>query len=283
MYPTSNGEKTAQLMVYTSRDLKNWTEQGVVFSKRDVKELWAPDVFFHERTGIFYLYYTQSNSFEDVKIGIATSPNPTGPFADQGILIDGIDAHVFEDDDGEIYFYWTRYPAGFLADGPIAVRKLDNDLPTRFVSDEKVVISYTQNWENIWTGTISAILKRNPITEGAFIVKHNDKYYMLYSGGFYGSVNYSLGYAVSDSPTGPFIKNPNNPVLSAYKQHGLSGPGHASVVTDPEGGLSVIYHVKSNGYLVIDGSDRYINVDKLSIDEQGQIYISASLLNRSNM
>ncbi|WP_325891779.1 glycoside hydrolase family 43 protein [Grimontia sp. NTOU-MAR1] len=283
MYPTSNGRGSpARLYVYSSSDLRNWTKHNVAFSK-GVNELWAPDVFYHEATDTFYMYYTQSNSYTDIKIGIATSKTPYGPFDDKGILTDGIDAHVFQDDDGQIYFYWTKAPAGFLGQGPIAVRKMDPLSPTRFIGEEKIVIRANQGWENIFTGSPEAMFKFMPITEGAFIVKRNGTYYMLYSGGFFASVNYSTGYATSNSPMGDFTKSAKNPILSAFRQQGLSGPGHVAVVENNNGGLSIIYHGKSKGEYVEGGGDRYISEDTLWFDGNGEIQIGTSFLNPNRL
>ena len=36
----------------------------------------------------------------------------------------------------------------------------------------------------------------------------------MYSANFYASEDYALGYAVSESPMGPFVKSETNPILS---------------------------------------------------------------------
>ena len=42
--------------------------------------------------------------------------------------------------------------------------------------------------------------------EGPFVVFHNDRYYMLYSGGAWYTENYGLGFAVADHPLGPAVE-----------------------------------------------------------------------------
>ena len=304
MYPTTNGRGSpASLYVYTSTDLKNWVKHNAVFTKPDVAEIWAPDVFFHDQTNLYYMYYTQSDEknssflddlpglnninkdtpidgFAQVEIGLAVSDSPFGPFIDKGTFKKGIDAHVFEDEDGELYFYWTRYPAGFIFQGPLVAQKLDPLDPTKPIGEEKVILEATYgSWENIWTGTPKENKMFAPITEGAYVVKEHGKYHMFYSGGFFGSPNYSVGHAISNSPMGPFKKSKNNPILSYSKKKGLAGPGHPSIVKDPDGDYSIVYHVKSSGEWNADGADRYISVDKLSIGKTGKVKVKPNFLN----
>jgi beta-xylosidase len=51
------------------------------------------------------------------------------------------------------------------------------------------------------------------LNEGSFILKHEGKYHIMYSANAYFSKEYGIGAAVSDSPTGPFVKYDNNPIL----------------------------------------------------------------------
>ena len=101
--------------VYTSPDLVNWTNRGLAFddSRRGV---WAPDVFHHRRgDGKFYLYYTDSAAGQrpggpKKQIGVAVADSPLGPFVDHAVLVtNAIDAHVFQDDDGALYFYYRTW------------------------------------------------------------------------------------------------------------------------------------------------------------------------------
>ena len=44
-------------------------------------------------------------------------------------------------------------------------------------------------------------------TEGSYMVKHGNLYYMLYSANFFGGKNYAVGYATSQNPLGPIHKS----------------------------------------------------------------------------
>ena len=53
-------------------------------------------------------------------------------------------------------------------------------------------------WEHKTTGA-------NMWNEGAFMYKHNGKYYLTYSANLWAR-EYAVGYAVADSPLGDFVK-----------------------------------------------------------------------------
>jgi len=76
---------------------------------------------------------------------------------------------------------------------------------------------------------------------GAFCVKHKGLYYLLYTANHFRSVDYSMGYALSKSPTGPWKKFARNPILKATAD--IKGPGNGMVVSSPSGGeLIFVYH-----------------------------------------
>ena len=77
--------------------------------------------------------------------------------------------------------------------------------------------------------------------EGPFVLKHKGMYYLTYSGCDYRSPNYAVGYAISDSPTGPFVKYAGNPILKG--NGAIQGTGHHSFTTSKDGKTLIIaYH-----------------------------------------
>jgi beta-xylosidase len=102
LYPTGDNHGYD---VYVSDDLVHWEKGPKVFQSGEIG-FWAPEVFFSAADATFYLYYTVKG-----RIGVAASDRPDGAFADRGSLIaNGIDAHLFRDDDGSFYLYYARYP-----------------------------------------------------------------------------------------------------------------------------------------------------------------------------
>lgn len=77
--------------------------------------------------------------------------------------------------------------------------------------------------------------------EGSYVIKHNGKYYLLYSSGALHDGSYSVRYAMADKPLGPFRTPPNHTILQMNKEQTTRGPGHNSVLKW-EGRHYIVYH-----------------------------------------
>lgn len=261
--------------VYISDDMYTWEKIDNIF-KKDSVTLWAPDVFYDPLSNMFYLYYSNQ-----MNIGVATAHSPTGPFEDQGILIkDAIDAHMYFED-GQYYMYYSSadYKSG-LTDivtarltgnkgrENILVQRMSS--PLTKIGEPKLLLEPTDDWEQGFF---------LDITEGAWMYKHADTYYLMYSGGETMFGEYAIGYATANNPMGPFTKSPNNPILHTTPatdgKPGIYSPGHHSVVRDEEGTDWVIYHQKKS-YWDVSLSRRYTSRDRLQVDDQGQLVIQAT-------
>ena len=199
--------KMQDWLLYTSTDMVNWTDHGVVASlksfdwvKRD-NGAWAEQVV--ERNGKFYMYCPIHGN----GIGVLVSNSPYGPFKDplgkplvwQKEHWDDIDPTVFIDEDGQAYMYWGNPNCYYV--------KLNEDM-----------ISYS--------GDIVK-LKETPehYQEGPWFYKRNGHYYLAFAST---CCPEGIGYAMSDSPTGPwktkgYIMRPtertrgNHPGIMDYK------------------------------------------------------------------
>jgi len=238
--------------VFVSDDLVHWEQKPKCFV--DARGgVWAPDVFHHEKgDGKFYLYYTVDHPAGGKLIGVAVADGPLGPFADRGTLATGaIDAHMFQDDDGSLYLYYVNVAGGFR----IVVQPMRDPLTKE--GDPAVVIRPTDDWEK----------RRGAVTEGPWMLKTRGTYYLMYSGSGADGPDYAIGYATADSPTGPFVKHPGNPI--ARRGGGVFGPGHHCVVTGPDGGLWMVYHQQNSEK---PGWNRFLAIDPLWIDDQGVLH-----------
>lgn len=203
----AEGFKMQDWLLYTSTDMVNWTDHGVVASlksfdwvKRD-NGAWAEQVV--ERNGKFYMYCPIHGN----GIGVLVSDSPYGPFKDplgkplvwQKEHWDDIDLTVFIDEDGQAYMYWGNPNCYYV--------KLNEDM-----------ISYS--------GDIVK-LKETPehYQEGPWFYKRNGHYYLAFAST---CCPEGIGYAMSDSPTGPwktkgYIMRPtertrgNHPGIMDYK------------------------------------------------------------------
>ena len=246
LYPTGDNHSYD---VYISDDLIRWTKGPKVFQSSETG-VWAPDVFFSNDDKMFYLYFTVNG-----RIGVAAADRPDGVFRDRGTLISSaIDAHLFRDDDGSYYLYYTRYP-----EFTIVVQPMDS--PVKKKGAPVQLISPSDAWE----------MKDKPVTEAPWMIKHQGVYYLLYSGGSADSEHYAIGYATAPHPTGPFTKYQANPVIR--KGNGIFGPGHVSVIKDKAGKLWMVYHQQRDA---TRGWNRIICIDPLWFDTRGILHGKAS-------
>jgi GH43 family beta-xylosidase len=261
---------------WRSSDLVNWQDIGYVYKRSDdswgTSDFWAPEVVYYNNK--YYMHYSARwGKNESLRIGVAVANDPGGPFTDafKHPMFDfgyaAIDGHVFVDDDGGKYFYYSRDCSENVVDGRheshLYVAELNDDLIS-FKGEPLLIARPEQEWE-IRSG---AEWRWN---EGPFIVKHHSRYYLMYSANFYASRDYSVGYAVADHPLGTFNKAPHNPILVSPNEQ-ISGPGHNSVTTSPDGkDLFIVYHVHTDPQH--PSGDRQVCIDRMGFREDGSMYV----------
>ena len=195
-------------LLWSTTDMVNWTEHGAVASLKDFpwrsrdNGAWAIQTV--ERNGKYYLYAPLHGH----GIGVLVSDSPYGPFVDplgqplvwQKEHWNDIDPSVFTDADGQAYLYWGNPHCYYalLNDDMISLKSGITQLPH---------IDHYQ--------------------EGPWFYKRGGKYYL----GFASTCcPEGLGYAMSDSPTGPwtstgYIMRPthrdrgNHPGIADFKGH----------------------------------------------------------------
>ncbi|MEZ4461813.1 MAG: family 43 glycosylhydrolase [bacterium] len=190
---------------------------------------WAPEI--HKVGNKWNVYYTSVNGANVLSIGVASADNPLGPYVDRGgPLVEHpqgvIDPHFFEDSDGRRFLTYKIDGNSVGQPTPIFIRELTaNGLDFAPGSSQVEIL---RNNAATWEGGV---------VEGQWIVKHDNFYYMFYSGNVYDN-RYRTGVARSTSLTGPYEKFPS-PILANNAR--WVGPGHGSVVE--VGGDSVfVYH-----------------------------------------
>lgn len=221
--------------VHESDDLVEWTDRGYCLRKEDVmgdKWFWAPEIMY--RNGKFWMVYTSEEH-----LGIAVADSPLGPFRQEKKQWlserNAIDGDFFVDDDGTIYLYYVRFDGGNVIYGS----RLDEETMTLDESSEKRLIAAKDEWET----------KLGLVAEGPFMVKHNGKYYLTYSANDYRSIDYAIGYAVSDSPLGSFTKYEGNPIL--HRNESVNGVGHHSFTYSKDGSRMICVYHRHNSMTVV--------------------------------
>ncbi|MCK9222820.1 MAG: glycoside hydrolase family 43 protein [Limnochordia bacterium] len=265
------------LSVWSSDDLVNWKHEGNVKPSNTwgVADFWAPEVVEYEDS--FYLFYSAERLQGGKRIGVAISESPIGPFVDRGKpLFDfgyaAIDASPFIDDDGRKYLFYSKDQMG-TGGGRYESHSYGIELSDDFFSviGEPVLLTKPdQGWE-MYSGN-------HLWNEGQYVIKHNGTYYLMYSANYFGGPDYSVGYATSDYPLGPYVKYQNNPILSRGSWIGkISGPGHHSVCRSPDGNeWFIIYHVHADP--AVGGGNRRLSIDRMGFRQDGSIYVNGPTL-----
>lgn len=237
--------------VWKSEDLKEWKNLGVCLDLSNSwteQDYWAPEVIHHN--GKFIMHFTaRRKSDHSLRIGVAVSDSPVGPFVDahNGPMFDlgyaAIDGHVFIDDDGQAYFYFSKdcsenYVTPTLRVSQICVCKLSDDL-LKIVSEPIILFGPSESYDFILGGRYDVRLAWN---EGPYLLKKDGHYYMTYSANCYATKNYRICLAKAEHPMGPFQKL--GPVMiSGAEGEDFSGPGHNAFFYDYAGALKMVFHI----------------------------------------
>lgn len=247
------------LDAFSSKDLVSWKKHSHVLDIKDVKwaafSLWAPSII--KANNQYYLFFGANDIQNDEEyggIGVAVSDKPEGPFKDAlgkpliSKFYNGaqpIDQFVFCDDDGQHYIYYGGWKHCNVA-------KMSNDLLSVIPFDDGE--------------TFKEVTPDNYV-EGPFMFKRNGKYYFMWSEGGWGGPNYSVAYAISDSPLGPFKR-----IGKILKQNPevATGAGHHSVIHIPESDdYYIVYHRRPLSET--KAAHRVVCIDRMYFYEDGKI------------
>lgn len=265
-YAYATNARGLHIQVLKSADLVNWKEAGVrgealpqlpAWAEESKSFTWAPSVL--ARNDQFVLYYTtRLAAAERQCISYAVSNSPEGPFVDSSEtpfvcqLEEGgsIDPEPFVDRDGALYLLWKN--DGNCCGFPIYIyaQPLSED-GLRLLGEPVRLIAYDQEWET-------------PLIENPSMVAHEGKYYLIYSGNWWESRNYAVGYAICETPLGPCVKPQNEPVLASAGRH--VGPGGASFFRDAGGTLWIAYHAWREPYVGYPAGMRRLYLAQVDFD-----------------
>ena len=240
-------------------DLIHWEKHDHVLDIENVKwagySIWAPSIIFVNNH--FYLFFSANdiqNDHELGGIGVAVSDFPEGPFVDAigkpliGEFHNGaqpIDQFIFHDTDGSFYLYYGGWKH-------CNVVKLSSDLLS--------VVPFSDGQ------TFKEITPEHYV-EGPFLFKRNSKYYLMWSEGGWTGPDYSVAYAIGDSPIGPFKRK--GKILQQDPEI-ATGAGHHSVIQIPDTDeYYIVYHRRPLN--TTDGNHRQTCIDRMYFDETGNI------------
>jgi beta-xylosidase len=285
--------------VYYAGNVNGWSDSTAAWDGA----YWAPEVYKFQ--GKFYMFYSAqwkqnpTKELENFRIGVAVAASPTGPFVDlinRPVFDPGypiIDANLLFDSGGKIYLYYSRACYKHPVESEVATWAKQNGLfdtieeswvygielkpdfsgvkgePVLLLRPPATMDDRQAEWESR-SVTTKEVNRR--WTEGSFIFKNKNTYYMMYSANYFGGKNYAVGYATSKTPLGPFTKARNNPVLQKDTDKGgvVTGTGHNSVVYSPDGKrMFCVYHARTTS----TGDERVVFIDRMKILKDGTLVV----------
>lgn len=264
IYATTDNEMLASgaPTLWYSRDLLNWYNYTLdipTLESINLRNFWAPDIVKGD-DGRYYLYF--GNCQAGCNIYGYVSSTPVGPWTklhqdDTPVIGSGfprrgfpsLDAQFFRDDDGKIYAYWgtwVHYNGGY------AVGELDGKSMSRMINGKNIPLEQTPE----------------PF-EAAYVLKHKDKYILMYSSASCHDASYNVRYSYADNPYGPFTPGDNNPILSTNADQSVHGPGHHSVLKQGED-YYIVYH-RHDYPMTRGGMARQVCIDSMIFENDSTI------------
>jgi len=261
IYPTYSAPYDEQVFLdaFSSPDLVHWTKHSRVLDTNRVtwaqRAMWAPAVT--ENAGRYFLFFGANdiqNNEQPGGIGVAVADRPEGPFQDYlgKPLIDRfhngaqpIDQFVFHDRDGQFYLIYGGWRHCNIC-------RLKPDF---------------RGLEPFPDGTTFKEITPAGYVEGSVMFRRGEKYYFMWSEGGWTGPDYSVAYAIADSPLGPFQRI--GKILQQDAQV-ATGAGHHSVIQLPgQDVYYIVYHRRPLGET--DGNHRVTCIDRMEFDAQGLI------------
>lgn len=252
MEPTQGCDRMDRYHVFSTTDMKNWTDHGEIMNSATVKAhvgmgidgfMWAPDCAYNKEELLYYFYFPHKIDANTWRIFVATSKEPAAKFWVKGV-IDGIpstiDPCVFVDDDGQPYIYTSGAGKGCWG------AKLRKD-----------------DWTKL-DGVMSPLSGFTDFHEAPWVHKYKGNYYLSHSDNHAGSQGGNrMQYSMSNNPLGPFTP------CGAYMYPHGEETAHGSIV-EYKGRWYSFYHTANYSG---KGALRSVCVDPIEYDQNNKLKI----------
>ena len=245
--------------VFSSEDLVNWTDHGVILDQKNVPwgnpegySMWAPDCV--EKDGKYYFYFPNASKGRGFAVGVAVADRPEGPYIPEPEPIEGIngiDPCVLQASDGNAYIFWGN---GRCAKLDPSMKKLADDNP-------KTTMKWgNREMEMVGVNCLQGLPSRQ--AEGPFAFEKDGNFYLTYP---YVKENTEvLAYAMSKSPMGPYEYKG----IIMERSQNECWTNHHSIV-NYKGQWYLFYH--HNDYSPNFDKNRSVRIDKISFLPDGTI------------
>jgi hypothetical protein len=168
------------------------------------------------------------------------------------------DPHFFIDEDGQRYLYW-----GCSNSLPIYGVRLNSKMQA--VTEPEVLIKHNPDIYGWEVPGEQNELTRSGWNEGAWMTKHNNKYYLQYSAPGTEFKTYADGVYTSELPLGPFEYEDYSPY--SYKPGGFAGgAGHSSTFQDNYGNY---WHISTMSISIRHMFERRLGLFPAEFDKDG--------------
>jgi beta-xylosidase len=261
IFPTCSARYGEQVFLdaFSSPDVVHWTKHSHILDTNAVfwarRAMWAPAIA--EKGGKYFLFFGANdiqNNQQRGGIGAAVADKPEGPYRDYlgRPLVDRfhngaqpIDQAVFQDTDGQYYMIYGGWRHCNIA---------------RLQDDFRGFIPFSD-------GIVFKEITPESYVEGPMMFARSGKYYFMWSEGAWTEPDYSVAYAVADSPLGPFKRIGK---ILQQDPNVATGAGHHSVIKLPgQDVYYIVYHRRPLGET--DGNHRVVCIDRMEFDDQGHI------------
>ena len=225
--------------IFHSNDLVNWTQIGHVLdrtSQLDVHDtgisqgVYAPGITYNAQNDTFYMIVTAFAGGLG-NIIVKTKDPMKGWNEPKKLDFNGIDPAIFFDEDGKAYVVHNDAPneGKELYSGHRVIKIWEYDIENDQVIEgtDKIIVD----------GGVD--ITKEPIwIEAPHIYKKDGKYFLMCAEGGTGDWHSEVVFK-SDSPTGPYIPAPNNPILTQRyfekdRKNKVDWAGHADLIQGPD-------------------------------------------------
>lgn len=250
MEPAQGCDRMDRYHVFSTTDMKNWTDHGEIMNSATVKAhvgmgidgfMWAPDCAYNKEDQLYYFYFPHKIDANTWRIFVATSKEPAAKFRVKGV-IDGIpstiDPCVFVDDDGQPYIYTSGAGKGCWG------AKLRKD-----------------DWTKL-DGVMTPLTGFTDFHEAPWVHKYRGKYYLSHSDNHAASQGGNrMQYSMSNNPLGPYTP------CGAYMYPHGEETAHGSIV-EYNGRWYSFYHTANHSG---KGALRSVCVDPIEYDQNNKL------------
>ena len=260
----------ADYHVFSSDNLTDWTDHGVILSQEQVPwgnpkaySMWAPDCV--EKDGKYYFFFPDAPkplaTDKDARshgfgIGVTTADHPYGPYKalpDNIKGIAGIDPCVLQASNGENVIFWGG--------GGLRMARLKDNL-IELADEELQHPTEAPNGMKFYGHAVEGLPEG--FKEGPFAFERNGKFYLTYPWVRKENGTECLAYAMSDKPMGPYEYKG---IIMKEHENGC-WTNHHSIV-EYKGQWYLFYH--NNAYSPWFDKNRSVCADSLFFNPDGTI------------